>query len=66
MKLCLCFAVPFAVEEHSGTITVVDEMTKYDRILYDFEAVVSDEEAITLITNVTIHVVHTDSVISAK
>uniref|UniRef100_A0A1B6ECX7 Cadherin domain-containing protein n=4 Tax=Clastoptera arizonana TaxID=38151 RepID=A0A1B6ECX7_9HEMI len=58
--------VPFAVEERSGTITVIDNMEKYDRGLYDFEAVISDEDALTLITNVTIHVVHADSVISAN
>lgn len=59
-------AVPFAVEERSGTITVVDEMNHYDRLLYDFEAVVTDDSDITLITNVTIHVVHSDSAFSAK
>ncbi|XP_054267149.1 cadherin-89D-like [Macrosteles quadrilineatus] len=57
--------VPFAVEERSGTITVVDNMDNYDRLLYDFEAVVTDEKEITLITNVTIHVVHSDSAFSA-
>lgn len=54
------------MEERSGTITVVDEMNRYDRLLYEFEAVVTDEADITLITNVTIHVVHSDSVVSAK
>lgn len=58
--------MPFAVEERSGTITVVDEMNNYDRLLYDFEAVVTDDKDITLITNVTVHVVHSDSAFSAK
>ncbi|XP_046673716.1 cadherin-89D isoform X2 [Homalodisca vitripennis] len=58
--------VPFAVEERSGTITVVDDMSNYDRLLYDFEAVVTDEDDITLITNVTVHVVHSDSAFSAN
>lgn len=49
--------VPFAVEERSGVITVVDELTKFDRALYDFEAVVTDDKTLTLVTNVTIHVV---------
>lgn len=50
--------VPFAVEERSGTITVVNELAKYDRALYDFEAVASHEkDDVTLVTNVTIHVV---------
>ncbi|KAK9754964.1 Cadherin domain [Popillia japonica] len=52
--------VPFAVEEKSGTITVVDDLSKYDRILYDFEAVVTDENTIALVTNATIHVVDFD------
>ncbi|KAJ8945983.1 hypothetical protein NQ318_017099 [Aromia moschata] len=49
--------VPFAVEEKSGTITVVDELKKYNRQNYDFEAVVTNDKDMTLITNVTIHVV---------
>ncbi|XP_075211152.1 cadherin 89D [Lycorma delicatula] len=57
--------VPFAVEERSGTITVIDSMTKYERIIYDFEAVVTDEKSITLVTNVTIHVVHSDTMFAA-
>lgn len=53
-------SVPFAVEERSGTITVVDEIEKYDRSTYDFEAIVTDERELMLITNVSIHVVHPD------
>ncbi|KAG7190894.1 hypothetical protein KM043_006955 [Ampulex compressa] len=49
--------VPFAVEERSGTITVVEETERYDRSTYDFEAVVTDERELSLITNVSIHVV---------
>ncbi|XP_026669009.1 cadherin-89D isoform X2 [Ceratina calcarata] len=49
--------VPFAVEERSGTITVVDEIETFDRSTYDFEAVVTDERELMLITNVSIHVV---------
>lgn len=58
--------MPFAVEEKSGTITVVDELTKYDRILYDFEAVVTDDDTISLVTNVTINVVDFDDNIFIK
>lgn len=58
--------VPFAVEEKSGTITVVDDLSKYDRILYDFEAVVTDENTIALVTNATIHVVDFDDNIFIK
>lgn len=47
-------------------ITVVDEMSRYDRLLYDFEAVVTDDADITLITNVTVHVVQSDSAFAAK
>jgi len=50
-------SVPFAVEERSGTITVVEEIGHFDRSAYDFEAVVTDERDLTLITNVSIHVV---------
>ncbi|KZC05970.1 Cadherin-89D, partial [Dufourea novaeangliae] len=49
--------VPFAVEERSGTITVVEEIERFDRSTYDFEAVVTDERQLMLITNVSIHVV---------
>ncbi|CAK9808610.1 Cad89D [Anthophora quadrimaculata] len=49
--------VPFAVEERSGTITVVDEIERFDRSTYEFEAIVTDERELMLITNVSIHVV---------
>jgi len=45
------------VEERSGTITVVEGIGHFDRSAYDFEAVVTDERDLTLITNVSIHVV---------
>lgn len=57
-KLVYSFAVPFAVEERSGVITVIDELSKYDRPIYDFEAVALQENAnITILTNATVHVV---------
>ncbi|KAJ8719256.1 hypothetical protein PYW07_016812 [Mythimna separata] len=50
--------VPFAVEERSGVITVVDELTKYNRPMYDFEAVAIQENAnLSITTNTTVHVV---------
>lgn len=50
--------VPFAVEEKSGVITIIDELSKYERPLYDFEAVaLQDSRNMTIITNATIHVV---------
>ncbi|CAB3227459.1 unnamed protein product [Arctia plantaginis] len=50
--------VPFAVEERSGVITVVDELTKYRRPMYDFEAVAMQENAnLSISTNATVHVV---------
>lgn len=45
------------MEERSGTITVVDDLEMYDRQDYDFEAVVSNERDLSLVTNVTIHIV---------
>lgn len=61
---CDIFTVPFAVEERSGTITVVADPAHFSRPLYDFEAVVTriglpSATAIgtTILTNVTIHVV---------
>ncbi|XP_058809929.1 cadherin-89D [Phymastichus coffea] len=50
--------VPFAVEERSGTITVVDEIDRYKQSSYDFEAVVTNEKSLSLVTNVSIHVVN--------
>ncbi|KAK9881181.1 hypothetical protein WA026_014529 [Henosepilachna vigintioctopunctata] len=49
--------VPFAVEEKSGTISVVDELSKFSREDFDFEGVVTDDKDIYLITNVTVHIV---------
>lgn len=48
--------MPFAVEENSGTITVVDEIRKFKQLVYEFEAVIIDNNDIILITNVTINV----------
>lgn len=48
--------VPFAIEERTGIIAVVDELLKYARMTYEFEAYVTDSRH-TLTTNVTIHVV---------
>jgi hypothetical protein len=45
------------VEERSGTITVVDSLDNYNRQNYDFEAVVTNEREMSLVTNVTIHIV---------
>lgn len=36
---------------------MVDELKKFDRNLYDFEAVVTDEREVNIVTNVTINVV---------
>ncbi|XP_026498346.2 cadherin-89D isoform X2 [Vanessa tameamea] len=50
--------VPFAVEERSGVITVINELSKFDRPLFDFEAVAIQEKLnITISTNATVHVV---------
>lgn len=52
------FSVPFAVEERSGVITVIDELSKFVRPLYDFEAVaIQEKQNFTLTTNATVHVV---------
>lgn len=53
-------SVPFAVEEKTGTISVVDEMTKYERSSYIFEAVAANDKSLSLSTNVTVHVVDSD------
>lgn len=51
-------SVPFAVEERSGVITVINELSKFERPLYDFEAVAILEKLNTTITtNATVHVV---------
>ena len=52
----LVLAVPFAIEERTGIIAVVDDLIKYPRSHYDFEAYVTDSRH-TLTTNLTIHVV---------
>ncbi|XP_045496729.1 cadherin-89D isoform X1 [Colias croceus] len=50
--------VPFAVEERSGVITVVDELSKFDRPVYEFEAVaIQEKHNYTITTNATVHVV---------
>ncbi len=55
------FLVPFAVEEKTGTISVVDDVNKYDRLVYNFEAVATNDVSMSLSTNVTIHVAESDS-----
>lgn len=45
------------MEESSGTVTVIDKLSKYNLPLYEFEGVVTDENDLNLVTNVTIHVV---------
>lgn len=46
------------MEERSGVITVIDELSKYSRPIFDFEAVAIQENAnITILTNATVHVV---------
>jgi hypothetical protein len=48
--------VPFAIEERTGIIAVVDDLSKYTRMTYEFEAYVTDSRH-TLTNNVTIHIV---------
>lgn len=56
--LTFFFAVPFAVEESSGVITVIDELSRFNRPIFEFEAVASQENAnITISTNATVHIV---------
>lgn len=51
-------SVPFAVEERSGVITVIEDLSKFARPMYDFEAVATQENKnVTLSTNATVHVV---------
>ncbi|XP_031334592.1 cadherin-89D isoform X1 [Photinus pyralis] len=52
--------VPFAVEEKLGIITVIDNLNKYNRSEYEFEAIFITEGGVSIVTNVTIHVVHPD------
>ncbi|XP_050312281.1 cadherin-89D isoform X2 [Anthonomus grandis grandis] len=49
--------VPFAVEESSGVLTVVDDLKKFSRQDYEFEGVATNDKDVTLVTNVTLHVV---------
>lgn len=53
--------MPFAVEEKTGTISVVETITNFDRTDYEFEAVATDNRNMIISTNVTIHVVYSDS-----
>ncbi|CAG0897539.1 unnamed protein product [Darwinula stevensoni] len=48
--------VPFAVEERSGIIAIWDDLEKYGRLHYFFQAIVSDGNH-TVTTNTTIHLV---------
>lgn len=58
MQIIFLFLVPFAVEEKSGVITVIDELSKFNRPMYDFEAVAVQESLnLTIATNATVHVV---------
>ncbi|XP_014359554.2 cadherin-89D isoform X1 [Papilio machaon] len=53
--------VPFAVEERSGVITVIHDLSKFNRLMYDFEAVAMQEGInLSIATNATIHVVDAD------
>lgn len=53
--------MPFAVEERSGVITVIHELSKFNRLMYDFEAVAIQEGVdLNIATNATIHVVDAD------
>jgi hypothetical protein len=56
--------VPFAIEERTGIIAVVDELVKYPRHHYEFEAYVTDSRH-TLTTNLSIHVVDPVDVLAA-
>lgn len=53
--------VPFAVEEKTGTISVVEVISNFDRTDYEFEAVATDNRNLIISTNVTIHIVYSDS-----
>ncbi len=59
------YLVPFAIEERTGIIAVVDDLSKYTRITYEFEAYVTDSRH-TLTTNVTIHIVDPHETVSAS
>ncbi|KAF5278589.1 hypothetical protein FQA39_LY00631 [Lamprigera yunnana] len=53
--------VPFAIEEKLGTITVIDQLNKYNRTAYDFEAIAINEDSFSIVSNVTIHIVNPDN-----
>ncbi|XP_035703696.1 cadherin-89D isoform X2 [Folsomia candida] len=57
--------VPFAIEERTGIIAVVDDLSKYTRTTYEFEAYVTDSRH-TLTTNLTIHIVDPHEAASAS
>lgn len=48
--------MPFAIEERTGIIAVVDDLSKYTRSTFEFEAYVTDSRH-TLTTNVTVNIV---------
>lgn len=45
------------MEEQSGTITVVNEIGKFRRRIFNFQAVVDNGTGVILVTNVTVKVV---------
>lgn len=49
------------MEEKTGTISVVETITNFDRTDYEFEAVATDNRNLIISTNVTIHIVYSDS-----
>lgn len=49
------------MEEKTGTISVVETIGNFDRTDYEFEAVATDNRNMIISTNVTIHVVYSDS-----
>ena len=55
IETLLVSPVPFAIEESTGIVSVVEALTGYSRRAYVFEAVVTDGRA-TLATNLTVHV----------
>ncbi|XP_018326516.1 cadherin-89D [Agrilus planipennis] len=52
--------VPFAIEEHTGAISVIEKLSNYPRTMYNFEGVATYKEDESIITNVTIHVVDSE------
>lgn len=49
------FPVPFAIEETSGIVSVIEPLEDYNRQDYQFETVVTDGHA-SLVTNLSVHV----------